>query len=61
MRDPYTDGLAANDAGRHAPDDGTMASSEDRGDARVLAGQATSHVGRASGREPVRAAVKWLA
>lgn len=41
-------------------DDGTMASTGDRGDARVLAGQAASHVGRAPGREPVRAALKWL-
>jgi len=41
-------------------DDGGMAREEDRRAARMLAGQAMSHVGRASGREPAREALKWV-
>lgn len=37
-----------------------MASGEDRWAARVLAAQAASQVGRAPGREPVRATLKWV-
>lgn len=37
-----------------------MASAEDRRDARRLADQAVDQVGRASGREPVRDALRWL-
>jgi hypothetical protein len=37
-----------------------MTTTGDRDAARELAGLATSHVGRASGSEPVRTALKWL-
>ena len=37
-----------------------MASAGDRGAARVLAGQAETHVGRASGQDPARAVLKWV-
>jgi hypothetical protein len=37
-----------------------MASAEDRDAARELARLAATHIGRASGREPARAALKWV-
>jgi hypothetical protein len=37
-----------------------MAGAEERQAARLLAGQAMTHVGRASGREPARAVLKWV-
>ncbi len=37
-----------------------MASAQDRRAARVLAGKAASQAGRASGRQPLRAALMWV-
>jgi hypothetical protein len=40
--------------------DGQMVNGEDRHAARALARQAASHVARSPGREPMRAALKWI-